>query len=264
MPASATQAPAILIVDDAAALRALLRTLFISEGYRVVGDLGHGAGVLEAIGKLNPDIVCLDYRLPDISGIELLKNIHAEHPAVAVLMITGDAAPDLEEEAAAAGAMGFVRKPFSPDKIRREIRQVAQMLTLHRQKANITALSVKEARASAVVVDDSATMRALLSSILRQARVDVVGEAADGKSAIETVANRKPNIVCLDMDMPVMNGLEALQQIMRDHPQTKVLMITGSAGREAVLQAAQYGARGYILKPFAPDKVIEAIDKLLA
>ncbi|MBA3033618.1 MAG: response regulator [Gammaproteobacteria bacterium] len=264
MPITNTSSLAILIVDDAAALRAALRTIFISEGYRVVGDLGHGAGVLEAIGKLKPDIVCLDYQLPDINGVELLKTIHAEHPAVAVMMITGDAASELEAEAAAAGAVGFVRKPFSPDKIMREIHQVSQVLTLHRQQGNTEELSVKEPRASAVVVDDSATMRALLSSILRQAHVDVVGEAADGKSAIETVASCKPDIVCLDMDMPVMNGLEALKQIKRDNPDTKVLMITGTAGREAVLKAAQHGARGYILKPFAPDKVIEAIDKLLA
>ncbi len=253
----------ILVVDDANALRTLLRVFFISEGYSVVGELASGGGVLAAVNQLQPDVVCLDNNLPDANGIDLLKTIHAEHPTVAVVMITGDADPALEAAAAEAGAAGFIRKPFTQDQISMEIRQVLHAQALHKHHAAGGPFAVGHARATAVVADDSATMRMLLSSILSHARVEVVGEASDGQQAVDVVARCQPDIVCLDVDMPVLNGLDALEQIHAHSPQIKVLMISGRAGREMVMQAAQRGARGYILKPFQPDKVVEAIDKLL-
>lgn len=253
----------ILIVDDATALRTVLRAFFASQNYDIVGELASGGGVLDAVERLQPDIVCLDNNLPDASGIDLLKAIHAAHPTVAVVMITGDIAPELEADAAEAGAAGFIRKPFTQDRIAREMRQVAHAQALHKRHAAGASFALQQARARAVVVDDSATMRMLLSSILHHAQVEVVGEAADGKQAVVIVAQRQPDIVCLDMDMPVMNGLEALEQIHANNPQAKVLMITGRAGRELVMQAARLGARGYIIKPFEPEKVTEAIYRLL-
>jgi len=255
--------PKICIVDDASALRAVLRAFFVNQGYEVVAELASGSSVLDAVGRLQPDIVCLDYNLPDANGIDLLKAIHAAHPTVAVVMITGDMAPDLESDAAEAGAAGFIRKPFTQDRMSLEMRQVVHAQALHKRHAAGESFVLKQARARAVVADDSVTMRMLLTSILHHAQVEVVGEAADGKLAVELVAQRQPDIVCLDMDMPVMNGLEALEQIHANSPQAKVLMITGRAGRDLVMQAAKFGARGYILKPFEPDKVTEAINKLL-
>lgn len=255
----------ILIVDDAAAVRSLLRTLLVEEGYKVLGELASGAGLADAIAQLQPDIVCLDYNLPDSNGIDLLKAVHAATPHVAVVMITGSMEPDLERDAAAAGAAGFIRKPFSPERIVRELRHVVHAQGLLRAAKPATAtLTVASARARAVIADDSGTMRLLLKAILEKAAVEVVGEAADGRQAVELVAARRPDIVCLDIDMPVMTGLEALQAIRGAHPGIKVLMITGSAQREAIMQAGKLGACGYILKPFSPDKVGAAIAKLLA
>lgn len=260
------QPPArILIVDDASALRTILSTFFKSEGYHVVGELATGGGVLEAVELHKPNVVCLDYHLPDANGIDLLKAIHAAHPTVAVVMITGDTNPTLEADAAEAGAAGFIRKPFTQERMSREIRQVVHgQSLLQRHVAGNGEFAVNRPRARAVVVDDSATMRLLLTSILNQARIEVAGEAADGQQGVEVVVRLKPDIVCLDMDMPVMDGLAALEQIRSQVPAAKVLMITGRTGREAVMQAAKLGARGYILKPFEPDKVAAAIDGLLA
>ncbi|MEW6165439.1 MAG: response regulator [Pseudomonadota bacterium] len=254
----------VLIVDDAAALRLVLRAFFTGLGCEVVGELASGGGVAEAVARLKPELVCLDYNLPDADGIGLLRAIHAEHPAVAVVMITGDLSPELEADAAEAGAAGFVRKPFTQERMAVEVRQILQAQDLHKRFLADQSHAVKQARARAVVVDDSVTMRRLLASILRHARVDVVGEAADGRQAIEVVAQRQPDLVCLDVDMPVMNGLDALPQMLAACPQARVLMVTARAGREMVAQAAQRGAKGYLLKPFFPEKVVEAVDRLLA
>jgi len=262
-----TAAVKVIIVDDAGAVRGMLRALLSAEGYNVVADLGSGAQLLAAVAKHEPAIVCLDYNLPDANGIDLLKAIHAAHPHVAVVMITGSSEPDLESAAATAGAAGFLRKPFSPDRILKELRQVAHTQQLLGATAAAAAKApppvVATARARAVIADDSASMRALLSGILERVAVEVVGAACDGKQAVELVAQHHPDIVCLDVDMPVMNGIEALQAIHAAHPAIKVLMITGSTSRDAIVQAGKLGARGYILKPFQPEKVVQAIDKLL-
>lgn len=255
--------PGLLIVDDAHSLRGALRAFFTSEGYRVLGDLAHCAGVLEAVDQLKPDIVCLDYNLPDGNGIDLMQRLHAAYPDVSVVMITGNNTAALEAEAADAGVDGFLRKPFSQESIGREIRQVLQLRALQRSPATAEKLAVRTARARAVVVDDSASVRKLLAAILQRASIEVVGEASNGQLAIEVADKFKPDIVCLDVDMPVMNGLDALVHIHARHPQAKVMMITGCADKAMVRTAAQRGACGYILKPFAPDRVAEAIDKLL-
>lgn len=255
----------VLIVDDAAAVRGMLRALLAEEGYVVVGELAAGARVLETVAGLTPAIVCLDRHLPDADGLDLLREIHAAHPAVAVVMISGSEDADLEAVAAEAGAAGFIRKPFSAERIVRELRQVAHaqaLLRAARQSAG--GLAVRQARARAVVADDSATMRMLLAAILARAGVEVVAEASDGRQAVELAALHRPDIVCLDVDMPVMTGLQALPAIRSGCPDAHVLMVTGSARRETIAEAARGGARGYVLKPFHPDRVVEAIDKLLA
>lgn len=264
---SATPPVKILIVDDAAAVRGMLRALLTEEGYRVVADLASGSGVLAHVERYEPDMVCLDYNLPDVDGLELLKQIHSANPAVAVVMITGSVDAALQGAAAEAGAAGFIHKPFSPDKILKELQQVAHtrhLLSAAQQPPAGGAAGTRTPRAKAVIADDSATMRQLLKVILERVGVAVVGEASDGKQAVELVAQHNPDIVCLDLDMPVMSGLEALQAIHAAQPAAKVMMITGNGNRDAILQAGKAGARGYVLKPFRPEKVGEAIGKLLA
>ena len=93
--------------------------------------------------------------------------------------------------------------------------------------------------------------------------IDVVAEASDGRQAVELTRQLKPSLVTMDLDMPVMNGLGALRFILAARPKTKAVMITGRSDREAIVQAVQAGAKGYIVKPFHPDKVMSVIGKLL-
>ena len=255
----------VLIVDDAASLRGLLRVLLQEEGYDIVGQLANGGEVLKTVVQTAPDIVCLDYHLPDIDGLELLRQIKSAHPSVSVVLITGDTDEGLEEIAAEAGASGFINKPFSPTKILMDLRQVVRARRLLANIANLPQdAAVPAFLARAVIADDSATMRTLLMAILGIADIQVVGEARNGKQAVEMVQRLQPEIVCLDWNMPLMSGIDALRVIRVSNPETKALMITSRATREAIVEATQAGAQGYILKPFHPDKVFAAITKVLA
>ena len=254
----------VLIVDDASIIRSLLNNVLKEQGFEVVGQLASGSGMMDAIAKTHPDIVCLDYQLPDGDGITLMREAKQLYPDLSIVMITGETDVALEAEAADAGAAGFLTKPFSVLKLAQDMLQIAQARRMLKAIGQAQAAAEVPSRATAVIADDSPTMRTLLLSILKAAHIDVVGSAADGQQAVDMVAGHTPDLVFLDWDMPVMSGLDALRAIGASHPDIKVAMITGRSDREAIIAANQAGAKGYILKPFHPQKVLDLIAKLLA
>lgn len=255
----------ILIVDDSISIRSVLRALLHNNDYDVVGELGSGAKLISTIASLKPHIICLDYNLPDANGLTLLKQIHSNYPQIAVIMITGSSDHELENIAAEAGTAGFIHKPFSQAQIIDVLQKVAhaqRLLMIAAKKHN--PFEDRPFHATAVVADDSQTLRRLLMAILTHMGVQVVGEAHHGQQAVELVSAHKPDLVCLDFEMPVMNGLEALKIIRNQTPLTKAVMVTALASREIFNQATKAGAKGYIIKPFHPDKVTQNITYILA
>jgi DNA-binding NarL/FixJ family response regulator len=104
-----------------------------------------------------------------------------------------------------------------------------------------------------LVVDDHPVVRDGLTAILEtQPDFEVVGEAGDGQEAVAQVERVRPDVVLLDLDMPVLDGLGALQQIMKQQPGTKVIIFTVFDTDERILAAVQAGAQGYLLKGDAP------------
>ena len=260
-----------LIVDDSATMRSTLNAILASENIEVIGQLHSGIKLLQTIAQSPPDIVCLDYNLPDIDGLELLKSVVSEHPQVAVVMITGEQDPGFRAAAAEAGAAGFIQKPFSQIEVAKELKNVihtknllAQASSHSKKKGASKLVAQASAKKTAIIADDSKTMRGLLSAILSNQNLDVLAEATNGDQAVELVIRHRPDFVCLDIDMPGKNGLDALAEIRREAPSSKVLMITGNTKRETVMEAVKHGVSGFITKPFTPEKVSEAITKALA
>lgn len=104
-----------------------------------------------------------------------------------------------------------------------------------------------------LIVDDHPVVRDGLTAVLEtQPDFEVVGEAGDGQEAVTQVERLRPDVVLLDLDMPVLDGLGALQQIMKQQPGTKVIIFTVFDTDERILTAVQSGAQGYLLKGDAP------------
>ena len=115
-----------------------------------------------------------------------------------------------------------------------------------------------------LIVDDNNVIREVLRGLIRHdPRLAVVGEAGNGETAIELVAQLKPHLVCLDVLMPGMDGLEALKSIREAHPEVRVILITGQATSDVVSEALKLGANGFVVKPFSADKVLKAIHTAL-
>lgn len=117
-------------------------------------------------------------------------------------------------------------------------------------------------RTTVLIVDDNDMMRSILRGILRGDAYEVTGEARNGAQAIEVAERLKPDIVCLDVMMPEMDGLEALIEIKANQPATQIVMITSSADPATVQNAIQNGASGFIVKPFNAAKVLDTLEKI--
>ena len=110
--------------------------------------------------------------------------------------------------------------------------------------------------------DDKMFLRYLLRDILEEAGHQVIGEAENGEDLLIKYRTLKPDLVTLDITMPVMTGLEALKRLMEIDPQAKVLMVSAMAQKKMVLDAINTGAKGFISKPFKADKIVESINAI--
>jgi CheY-like chemotaxis protein len=258
----------ILIVDDNLSIRKVLSALFEAQGHRVVGALEDGSRLFDCIKENSPDLVCLDYHLPGKNGLELLAAVHASSPDIAVVLITGSNDPDLVGQAANAGAVGFLHKPFSQPQILGEIKNIEEGRQIIAQaEGKKPVLDLREpqpTKGSVVIVDDMSSIRMLLKGILESIGFTVLQTVSNGAEAVKAARSHQPSIICLDVDMPVMSGLEALPLIREASPQSKVVMVTGNANRSFIDAAIASGAKGYIVKPIRPSHVEAFMKKLVA
>ncbi|HEV7666324.1 MAG TPA: response regulator [Chloroflexota bacterium] len=117
--------------------------------------------------------------------------------------------------------------------------------------------------AKVLVVDDAAFMRVRACKVLQDNGHDVF-QAENGVEAVRQYAEHRPDAVLLDITMPEMDGLEALKEIRRMDPSARVAMVTAMGQQAIVMEALRAGAKDFVLKPFQPDRVLGAVQKLLA
>jgi two-component system chemotaxis response regulator CheY len=118
--------------------------------------------------------------------------------------------------------------------------------------------------ARVLVVDDAAFMRKMVSDALTKGGHEVVGEAANGAEAVASFQALKPDITTMDITMPEKDGLAALKEIIALDPAARVVMCSALGQESKVLEAVKSGAKDFVVKPFQPDRVIDAVGKALA
>jgi two-component system chemotaxis response regulator CheY len=118
--------------------------------------------------------------------------------------------------------------------------------------------------ARVLVVDDAAFMRKLLSDALTSGGHEIVGEAGNGIEAVVRFQELKPELTTLDITMPEKDGLQALAEIMAIDPTAKVVMCSALGQEGKVLESIKLGAKDFVVKPFQPPRVLEAVGKALS
>ena len=115
-----------------------------------------------------------------------------------------------------------------------------------------------------VIADDHPLFRAAIRQMLGEwPGLVVVGEAGDGREAVKLSQRLRPDLVLMDLRMPKMDGFEATREIKRESPSTVVLVLTALGEPESLLEALKAGASGYVLKDTSPQRIVEAIRRVL-
>ena len=116
---------------------------------------------------------------------------------------------------------------------------------------------------TALIVDDSRMSRMMMRGILEKAGLKVVAEAANGSEGLEAFKKYKPAVVTLDITMPVMDGLEALEEILKVDAEAKVIMVTAAGQQDKLIKALKIGAKRFINKPFNEEEIVRNIKEVM-
>ena len=117
---------------------------------------------------------------------------------------------------------------------------------------------------SVLICDDVVYMRSLVGDILGRAGFEIVGEAATGAQAVEKYKELRPDFVTMDIVMPDMGGIEAVREIRKYDQNARILMCSAMGQQGLVAEAMEAGAMDFVVKPFDPSHLLEAVQRVLA
>ena len=116
-----------------------------------------------------------------------------------------------------------------------------------------------------VIVDDAVFMRTIIRRMIEQVdEYKVLGEASNGREAIEAAAKYQPDIMTLDITMPELDGIQAVPEILKVSPKTRIIMVSAMGQQSMVIEAIKMGAKDFVIKPFEKSRVYQAIKNVLA
>lgn len=245
-----------LIADDSRVERRLISGIL-----REQCDIGEvleaedGAQALNLSQSPDIDLILLDWNMPKMQGIDVLKAIRAMGNRTPVIMVTSEMEKARIIEAIGAGANNYIIKPFRVDLL---VDKVKKTLS-HSQE-----LAARPHTRKALVADDSKVSRKLLGGMLRDhCNFEEILEASDGAEAVNAIKEGDFDVILLDWDMPKVQGIDVLRAIRATDRKTPVIMVTSDEGGARVIEAFDAGANNYIIKPFEPTTLAEKINHVL-
>lgn len=249
-----------LVVDDSKPSRSIVARTLRDLRFECL-EAANGAEALDLLATSpRPDLVTVNWHMPVMDGIELVKQLRASprHRDLRLLMISTESDRTRIEQARAVGIDDYLTKPFAPESLARALVGLGVC-----SAAEVAGPSARQP-IRVLLVDDSATIRGLLSATLgADPDLKVVGAAVNGTMGVEMVATTSPDVVLLDVEMPVLDGIGALKEIRRIAPKLPVVMFSSltERGAKTTLDALLAGANDYAAKPagLAADEVATKI-----
>jgi DNA-binding NarL/FixJ family response regulator len=241
----------ILIADDEPDFVLALRNALKSEMCEVV-TADSKTQAQQAVKTRNPDLVILGTLSPRGEAFSLHQWLRENPKTKDLPIVVIDATPEKQlikgwrrDEAVLMDAEDYLTKPIEPGALAARTQTILDRATK---------------RIRVLIVDDHWVVRDGLKSVLElQTDIEVVGQAENGKDALQKVDELGPDIVVMDIVMPEMNGLEATKQIYKKYPKTRVVMLSQYDDDANILAAEQLGAYGFIPKRAASQQVVNAI-----
>ncbi len=255
----------ILVVDDERLMCDLLGSVLARHGHEVLTAL-NGRDGLELFKTHRPRFTLLDLRMPEMNGIEVLKQIRMIDPQAAVMILTAWGSDALEQQARQLGVVDFLSKRLSlevlVEAMERTLQQSAQAASPAQAAAPAEAPQAALAAADdgdfILVVDDEPQIRDLLKRFL-SLRGYKVRVAADGQQALTMVEQEAPQLIVLDVYMPGINGVEVLRRLRGRKFTGGVILLTGSQDDKLLQEALDLGSVDVMGKPVDLERLALAI-----
>jgi DNA-binding response OmpR family regulator len=260
----------VLVVDDEAEIREVIAEFLEEQGFEVL-QASNGLDALLQVKRTRPDAVILDLGMPRLGGLEALKRMHAFNAAMRIVVVTAETDARIPQQALTLGATAVLSKPVNLSDLLAPLGREALRLPT-RGGASPSRVEPSEpsgvepkprAAPRVLVVDDDPGIRATLEEFLALKSYEVRG-TADGAAAIREIVQTSPDVVLLDINLPGLNGVEALPTIRAVAPNAMVIMVSGSTDVELSKRTLAYGAFDYVTKPIDFEYLARSVETAVA
>jgi len=252
----------VLVVDDEHEIREMVGEYLSMNGIEVL-LAANGLEALLHVKHARPQGIVLDLRMPRLGGVDALKRIRAFDPAIVVVILTAETDPAVHQQALALGARVVLLKPTP-------LPELLAHLTADTPAAPAPATPVApdapvpaSATIRVLLIDDDDAVREVLKEFLTLRGYDV-SEVASAVTGIQALNASTPDVILLDIDMPGLNGADALPAIRAIAPRAVVVMVSGAADEGVAKRTLAHGAFDYLMKPIDFDYLTQTLETALA
>jgi CheY-like chemotaxis protein len=253
----------ILVVDDERSVRETTLELLEQLGHEAREASG-GSEALEAVQDWTPDVMVTDLYMPGMNGTELVRQARRQDEQLKCIVASGYATTATRQELAALGVGRVLDKTRLVGELPLRLNEMLGDAppSVHEQPADYARERPQAASASikVLVVDDHDGVRALVGDLCEELGYQV-NEARNGKEAVERVERGTYDMIFMDIHMPQMNGIQAIQEIRTAQPQAFVVAMTGEANTNEIAKARRYGAYDCLSKPFEVAELRKVVEK---
>ncbi len=241
-----------LVIEDESATLKQLAKVIRKEGFEVAVAENGSVG-LDIFKNEHPDIIVTDLKMPDIDGLEVLRQAKRISPNVPVILITGFGETDTAISALREGMFDYIKKPIDLNLL---------ILALGRAKEKVHEYKNSVPFPNILLVDDEETTRRRLARVLTKEGWQV-HQASDGEQALNIFKKTKIDIVLTDIKMPKKDGLQALHEMRANAEDFEAIILTGYGDESSAIQAMKDGAINFLKKPIDLEQMIVAVEKAI-
>ncbi len=228
----------ILVVDDSRLQRMALKNIINDMDYvSIIEEASNGLDAISQFKLLNPDLTIIDLIMPKMGGILAIEEILKINNDAIILAVTATEEEESLTEALEKGVKEIIQKPYKKDYV---LNLIDFYLRTSSQK-------------SVLIVDDSRMSRIFLKKILTKNSYELIYEAENGLEAVNLYKKFKPQLVTMDLDMPVMNGIEAIDEIINFHSEANIVVVSAMEQKHYLTEVKEKGAKVLIKKSFKPN-----------
>jgi DNA-binding NarL/FixJ family response regulator len=254
----------VYVVDDDACARDGVADLIRSAGL-MAKTFASGEEFLTVARPKLPSCLVLDVKLPGVSGLEVQQELAKSDVQVPIIFLTGCGDIPMTVRAVKSGAVNFLTKPFDDEELLNAVRQCItscdeERLHLESTRKRTGIVSGTSSRIRILAVDDHPLVREGIAGLVGgQPDMTLVGQAADGRDAIQQFRTHRPDVTLMDIQMSEMNGIDALIAIRTEFPDARVIVLTAYEGDVHIRRALKAGAQGYLLKNTLHSDLLQTI-----